>query len=435
MDSNGDQPFNVPAANRNRHPNLTISILLLAVAFLLIGNGAFGTVLGVRASALGFDTVITGIVMSAYFLGFVIGSYVCLKAVLAVGHIRAFAALAAIVCATSLTHPLLPTALAWGILRGVAGICMVGLYIIIESWLNSQATPQNRGKVFGIYMTVNLSAIAAGQFLLTINDPTGFIVFSTIAILFALALVPLSVTPVAAPTVHIVRTIGIRHLFRIAPVGVAACFASGIVGGGVWGMLPVFAQKIGLDAPSIASFMSALIVGGLLFQFPFGYISDRNDRRAVILVASFATATISMVFVFLGKETGEWMIVGAFFFGGFYFPIYAVGIARVNDLLEPSQILGATRGLMLIYGLGASVGPFLAGTVMELLTPKALFPYFALILYLMSGYALLGIKRRGAMSSDDQPNVMPITPVSPVAAEFEPRAAADIDRKAIENAD
>lgn len=231
-----------PAITHN--PHLTITILLIGVAIMLVGNGAFGTVLGVRANLLGFDVFVTGLVMSAYFVGYILGAYYCLKAVLEVGHIRVFAALAALASATALLHPLLPTPLAWGFLRVVAGFCLVGFYIIVESWLNSQATPENRGKVFAIYMTVNLTALAAGQYLLAIDDPTGFVVFSIIAILFALALIPLSLSEVSPPALHIVPTLPIRRLYEISPVGVVTCFATGVIGAALFSMTPVFCSKV-----------------------------------------------------------------------------------------------------------------------------------------------------------------------------------------------
>lgn len=368
----------------------TIFVLFITTAVLLSGGGLFGTLLGVRATVEDFPTSATGLIMSAYFAGFILGAFLCVRIVSEVGHIRAFAAFAALSTAMALAHVLWVDMLPWAVFRFIHGIAMVGLALIIESWLNAKADANSRGRVFAIYMVVNLAALAVGQLLLTIGEAENFKLFALVAILFALSLVPTALVRVRTPEVHQPTGLGLGELIGQTSSAVAGCFAMGVIGGAFWGMAPVMVTELGYDEDRTAIFMFAAIVGGMLLQIPLGRWSDGRDRRHV-LAAVAALAAVASAGVLLATGAPFGALAGtALVFGAFYFPLYGLAVARAHDVLRPEQALEATRGLMLVFGIGAALGPFLAGLVMGALGPSALFGWFASV---FAGFAVFAIWR------------------------------------------
>jgi len=396
----------------------TIGILLAGTAILLLGNGLFSTLLGVRASLEEFDLSTTGLIMSSYFLGYIGGSFLCVHAVLRVGHIRTFAALSALLAAIAVTHAIFVDPLVWGILRLAAGFCIVGLYLVIESWLNARSPAALRGRVFSVYMTVNLLAVAVGQFLLVLYDPREFQLFGLVTILFALSLVPIVLARVEAPAPQEPTGLTLGRLYRASPVGVVGCLASGFIAGSFWGMGPVFAKNVGLSQSGIAAFMSVTILGGMLAQWPVGLLSDRRDRRKIITAAA-AAAMVAAVAVF--AVAGRWMaplIALSALFGAAMFPLYSLAVARTHDMLDPEEILEATRGLVLVFGVGAVLGPLAAGFVMDALSPAAMFAMFALTYALLVGFCLYRMPRRDPVPVEAQTAFVPLLRTSQQAAEM-----------------
>ncbi|HKJ22171.1 MAG TPA: MFS transporter, partial [Gammaproteobacteria bacterium] len=257
--------------------------LLLGLGILLIGSGCLGTLLGMRATVEHFPEMVTGLIMSSYFLGFVAGAYFCPPMINRVGHIRTFAAMAAVASAVVLIHALVVDPLAWAVLRFVTGVCSVGLFMVIESWLNSQSSNQRRGQVFAVYMTVNMVAMAAGQYLILINDIRTYVPFAVITILYSLSLVPVALTRVLEPAPVAAPALRLHYLFGKSPLGVLGTLIAGLVSGAFWGMGAVFAKLMGLPNHWIAGFMSAVIMGGAVLQLPIGRLSDHRDRRVVLL--------------------------------------------------------------------------------------------------------------------------------------------------------
>ncbi|TVQ32519.1 MAG: MFS transporter [Geminicoccaceae bacterium] len=396
----------------------TFIVLLITTVLFGLGSGLFGTLLGVRATQEGFSTGATGLIMSAYFLGFILGAFVCVEVVARVGHVRAFAAFAAIATAMALSHAIWVDVIPWVVFRFVAGVVMVGVALVIESWLNAGTNAQNRGRVFATYMVANLSALALGQLLLTTQDPAGFQLFAFVAILFALCLVPTAVARVQTPLPHEPTGLGALELLRRSPVGVIGCFAVGLVGGGFWGMAPVFATQLGYDEARVALFMSTAIVGGMVAQIPVGRFSDGRDRRKVIAGMAILAAGASL-FVYL-QATGAFALLalGAFLFGATKFPLYGLAVARAHDVLRPEEALEATRGLMLVFGIGAAIGPFVAGLVMGAVGPAILFGWFGLVFGGLALFSLYRLARTDPIPIPDQTVFVPHFQTSPEAVEL-----------------
>jgi len=399
--------------------------LLLGIGTILVGAGFLGTLLGMRATLENFSEVVTGLVMSAYFLGFVAGAYACPPLINRVGHIRAFAAMAAVASAAILTHALIIDPWAWGALRLITGVCSVGLYMVIESWLNVQASNRQRGQLFALYMTVNMIAMAAGQYLLLFDGADSFVPFAHVAILFALGLVPVALTRVREPQPIATPVLRPGRLFEKAPLGVIGTLIAGLLLGSFWGMGAVFAQGIGLTDAWTAAFMSAAILGGALLQMPIGRFSDHRDRRGVLLIVSLGGALPALAAFALAQWSPVALVLCIFVFGGFTFSIYALCVAHMNDHLNAGEILEATSGLLLTYGIGATLGPGVVGALMSAFGPRALLLYFFVLLLMLAAAAVHFMRARPPLPAAEQGAFVPMVRTSQAALEMHPEAEVE----------
>ncbi|HSR55872.1 MAG TPA: MFS transporter, partial [Alphaproteobacteria bacterium] len=305
-------------------PVTTLIVVLGGASILFLGNGLFGTLVGVRASLEAFGESTTGVIMSAYFLGYVLGSFVFVAAIERVGHIRTLAGLSAVLAATATAHAIFLQPLAWAAFRMVTGLCIVGFFLVIESWLNSLAPENFRGRIFSIYMTVNLLAVAAGQYLLVAADPKGHVLFGVVTMLFALSLVPTSLTRIRAPAPQQATGLDLRALYDASPAGVVGCVTCGLISGSFWGMGPVFASRMGFSDLGIAAFMSAIIIGGMAAQWPIGWVSDRIDRRKAIAATAGAGAVAAALTAWVAEWSFPVLLAGAALFGASLFPLYSL---------------------------------------------------------------------------------------------------------------
>jgi MFS family permease len=389
-----------------------------------VGIGLLFTALGLRAGLMDFPVTVTGLVMSAYFVGFIVGTYLCPRVIRRAGHIRAFAAMASVASTMPILHALVVTPWAWAVLRLITGACVVGLYMVIESWLNALAPNSGRGRIFAAYMATTLGALAFGQFLILIGNVVGFTPFALVSILLSLALVPVALTRVPEPPPVAAPRPALRRLLAVAPVGFVGALASGLLSGAFFGMGAVFAQRVGLNEAGVATFMSATIVGGALLQWPIGQLSDRRDRR-LVLAAVCASAAFLAALAFFAERYGPMLPVIAFFYGGLAFTVYGISVAHVNDLLEPTRVLEATGTLLLLYGIGASIGPSAAGFLMQQLGPGSLLVYFALVLSATAVYALYRYKLVARRPVGEPVTYMPMADSSQAVLQMDPRADTD----------
>jgi MFS family permease len=403
----------------------SIFSLLLGVAILLVGIGLLGTLLAVRAGVEHFSDTVTGVVMSAYFLGFAAGTYICPALIRRVGHIRAFAAMAAVASAAAIGHALLVHPITWAVLRVITGACMVGLYMVIESWLNVLAPSQRRGRIFAFYVAVTLVALALGQFLILVGDVDQFVPFGIAAALLSLALVPIALTRVAQPEPVEAPELGLRHLYQLSPLGTLGALAAGLVSGAFWGMGPLYAYRVGLSDFSVAGFMAATIFGGALLQWPVGHLSDHHDRRMVLTTVCFLGAALAVLIGVAAHVSPRLLFACAFLYGGLAFTVYGLSVAHVNDYLEPAQVLEATRGLLLLYGVGATLGPSTGGVVMARIGPDGLPAGFALALGLLGVFALYRMRQSAAVPTEAQGAFVPMVRTSQAALELDPRAEVE----------
>jgi MFS family permease len=390
-----------------------------------VGIGLLFTALGLRAGLMDFPVTVTGLVMSAYFAGFIVGTYVCPAIIRRAGHIRAFAAMASVASTMPILHALVVTPWAWGALRLLTGACVVGLYMVIESWLNALAPNSGRGKIFAAYMATTLGALALGQFLILVGDVLGFTPFALVSILLSLALVPVALTRVAEPPPVAAPRPALRRLLAVAPVGFVGAVASGLLNGAFFGMGAVFAQRVGMDKAGVAAFMSATIIGGALLQWPIGQLSDRRDRRLVLAAVCASAALLAALAFFAERFSGPLLLTVAFFYGGLAFTVYGISVAHVNDLLEPARVLEATGTLLLLHGIGAVIGPSAAGFLMQQLGPGSLLVFFALVLAAAGGYALYRYKLVARRPVGEPVGYMPMADSSQALLQLDPRTETE----------
>jgi MFS family permease len=405
---------------------VSIYSLLAAVAILLLGSGFLGTVVALRAGIEQFHTALIGLIMAGFFFGYVVGSYLCPHFVRSFGHIRSFSAFAAIGCASVILHGLWIDPVAWIGLRIVTGICMLGMYLVIESWLSGLSTNRTRGGLFAVYMTINLLALGAGQYLILIYGVAGVAPFALSALFFSLALVPMALTRMPQPTAVVPARLGMRQLYATSPLGATGAFISGLVNGAFWGMGPVFALAAGFTETGIAMFMSGVIFGGALLQWPLGHLSDNRDRRLVMLGVSLAGALAALTVFLLVKVYPNASFVVAILFGGCAFSIYSLSVAHANDHAGTDQILETSRGLLLLSGIGASLGPILAGLLMGQLGAGSLMLYFTLLMVLLAGFSWFRRRVGVQLSAAEQGDFVMMARTSTEVLELDPRAEGGV---------
>lgn len=338
-----------------------------------MGNGLQWTLIPVRASILAFDTIEIGLLGSAYYLGFALGCVLGSRVIQRVGHIRTFTALTAIAAAVILVHTLTNSPLAWWGLRAISGFCFAGLYLVIESWLNERAANEQRGLIMGIYTMIVLSVTVVGQMMLVLGDPAQFPLFALTSILISLAAVPLALTAARPPARLMESRLRPTKLYSKSPVGVVGVFLSGVATGAFWSLGPAYALSIRADTADVAIFMSIAVFGGAVVQWPIGRLSDRFDRRIVVLilcgVGTLAAATLALATL----ETRWTTVVLVTVFGASAMPLYAICAAHAFDNTEAQKIVETSSGLLLANGLGAIVGPVAAASLMGQFGPGGLF--------------------------------------------------------------
>lgn len=400
--------------------------LLLGMLLLMLGNGLQGTLLGVRGSAEGFSTTSMSIVMSAYFVGFLGGSRMAPELIRRVGHVRVFAALASFISAVLVLYAVAPNPIAWALMRVVIGFCFSGVYVVAESWLNDASTNENRGQTMSLYLIVQMIGIVTAQGLLNVADPGGYNLFIISSVLVSISFAPILLSVSPAPVFSTTKPMTLQQLFDVSPLGFVGMFLLGVAYSALFGMSSVFAAEIGLNVQQISMFVAAIYFGGMIFQYPIGWFSDRMDRRMLIagLTLFGALTTVTGLFVDGGLI---WLLVLALFVGGVANPLYSLYLAYTNDFLEIEDMAAAASGLIFVNGIGAISGPIILGWMMGQFGPFSFFGYIAAVMALMSAYAFYRMTQRAAPSVDDTTPYAPIAPTSsPVAVEVAQEIAIEM---------
>jgi MFS family permease len=378
-----------------------VATLLVGVSILLAGLGLQGTLLPVRASLEAFSTLSIGVIGAAYFLGFTLG---CLKGgelVKSVGHVRVFLAMTALGSAAPLIHGLLLDPIAWTMLRFLTGFCFAVLFVVIESWLNERSSNEDRGIVFSTYVMITLTVMAAGQMMTLMYDPSGLQLFLIASVLVSIGAVPVALTKSQTPELPHEVEVNLRRLFRISPAGALACLAVGLANGAFWSLAPVFTAGVSNDPSLAAWFMSSTVVGGAAAQWPLGFLSDRLGRRKTLLLsASFGVAVAALILVSAGNVGFVGINLLGAAWGFFAFPMYAIAVAHANDYAEADDYVMVSSGLLLLFGAGAIIGPFLASAVMSVSGPAGLYLMTLVVHAGLATYVLVRIFSRSSSPTE-----------------------------------
>ncbi|GLK44514.1 MULTISPECIES: MFS transporter [Novosphingobium] len=354
---------------------LPVRSLLLAIFILMAGGGFMNTLVSVRLERAGSGTLAIGLVGTAYFAGLVAGSLRAPALLRRIGHIRAFAAFVAVLSASTLAYAIHRDVLLWGALRFADGLCLAGIYVCLESWLGERAEGAGRGSVLAGYMIALYGGQAIGQFTLNLGGGGSTLPLLAGSILISLAAVPVVLTRIAAPAPSEGASLRFRELYVVSPLGIVGALLTGVMLGAFYAMGAVYARRSGLDLSATALFMSVVIMGGVALQWPLGRLSDRMDRRKVI-VMGFAGTLIASLAIALTSGTAPLMAFGALF-GGLSFALYPLCVAHTNDHLTSDQRIAASGGLVLLYSLGAAIGPSMAAIAMTFLGTSGLFLFVA----------------------------------------------------------
>lgn len=404
-----------------------LGALLFGMSAMLVGNGLFGTLTALRMSLEEFDPTVIGIVVSCHMVGFVLGCLYGQRVIAAVGAIRVLTAFAALMSICVLLLPLHVEPYSWIPNRLCFGFSTAMVFMVAESWLAGSVSPEKKGRIFSIYMVINKGCFALGQLLLQLADPAGDRLFILLGILFAACLVPIALARHEAPKEFSSERMSIRELYRSSPVGVFGATATGLANSAIVGLSPIFALGEGLDIAEVSAFMMIFMLGSLALQIPIGRLSDRFDRRSVLVCVAVAAGAVSIVIAVIGASAGVWSLYAlAFAIGGLSAVTYPIAMAHASDYSSPQQMVSFMAGLLLAFGIGASVSPFLASLAMKFFGPGGLYFYAAAVYAMMASFTLYRMSRRGSVPEQDQSAFVAqpqTSQSSPVVTALDPRVA------------
>lgn len=402
----------------------SIAPLLAGAGILILGNGLLGITLPIRMAVAQLSEATAGLVMAAYYAGLILGCLYGPRLIARIGHIRAFAAFAAGASAAALLHSLWFAVAPWFLLRIASGICMAGLFATIESWLNLRSTNDTRGQVLAFYMVTAYLASGIGQFLVNSWDIEGVELFSFAALLLTLSLVPVVLTRIAGPEIGQAQPLSFRALYEISPLGVIGCFGGGLMGGGFFAMGALFAHAAGLSIFHVSLFMGLTVFGGLILQWPIGRLSDRFDRRTVLLGMLTAETLVCLLQFVLWTTTGALppLLVLTMLFGGVQATIYPISVAHAFDYVERHRMVAASSGLLLAWAVGATLGPLVASMMMDALGAASLFLFLAVVAAALAAFTRYRMSRRMARPPAEQSSFVPLPQTTTAAGQLDPRA-------------
>ncbi|TMV08980.1 MFS transporter [Ruegeria sediminis] len=395
---------------------LPVSALLLGSALLLFAGGINGLILPIRGTAEGFSASSLGLLGTGWAFGYVAGCLMTPPLVGKVGHIRSFGVMAAFAAVAVLVSLIFLTPCAWIPLRALSGFCFAGAAMIVESWLSERADPSSRGRIFGLYTMVNLAASTAGQLVLTLGDPMGFLFFILPAIFYCLALVPTAISTTEVPKPLVSVRLDLKALWRNSPVAVFGVFFVGISNSAFGTLAAVYADRIGLAVASVALFASLPVLAGAFSQVPIGWMSDRMDRRVVLVGVALTALAVDLVFILLRPEAVEVNLALSALFGAAIYAMYPIIIAHANDHAPEGTAIQVSGGLLMVFGLGSIAGPMVAGFSMTPFGGQGLFITSALAHGLLILFAIFRIWTRAAVEAEDKAVFVP----SPAARAMTP---------------
>ena len=405
--------------------SLPLIIPLVSACLLMLGNGLYNTLVSLRLKTSGESDVLIGLLTSVYYLGMFIGSFNLSSVITRIGHIRSFAAFAAVLAVSTIVTGMKQDILLWVITRFIGGYSLAGLYITIESWLLNMSSKSTRGKYVALYMITLYGGQAGGQFFLSITDYQSILPFCWATILTMVAIVPISMMVSSGPQIEEPQALGFKELYKVSPTGIIGCIASGILIASIYGLLPVYFKNMGFSIDNVATLIAVTIFGGVVLQYPLGYISDIIDRR-IVLISLCALGVIMCIAMvassyFLQQNVLPLAII-AFVFGGLVFSIYPICMSHTCDFIKPNNIIEATQGMLLAYGIGSVLGPIVISYFMGLGGPQGLFISFAIAILIFGIFVTLRVLRSKKTIEATPERFVSDPRTTPISSELNPRS-------------
>jgi MFS family permease len=399
-----------------------IAPVLLGLVFAQLALGIMTPLIPILLLRVGASSPEIGLIASAYYIGFLAGALACDRIVTRLGHIRAFAVFAVFAADAALLLVFCGVAWQVALLRLLIGFAASGIFLVVESWLNDRSDASTRGRVFGAYLVASWGASAAGPLALNVLAAAP-VLFVLVGVAFATAVLPMALTRQANPVVRPQAHFALKKLFRVSPVGMACCLGSGLINGAYYSLVPVYLQRQDFGTGSVAAFISAAMIAGLLVQYPVGVLSDRYGRRPVTLVALGAGFLLSIALALFGGVSLAVADVLGFLFAGMTAPLYGLGAGQTNDRMERGDYVAASGGLLFTWSLGSTVGPVFAGEVMGRVGPAGLFFYLALVLGALGLFTTLRMLLRSEVPRERRGGYVPATAAPPRHSEMVSRLA------------
>lgn len=402
--------------------------LLLGMGLLMVGNGMQSTLLGVRGQIENFGTFEMSVIISAYFIGFLGGSRMAPNLIRRVGHVRVFAALASLISAVMILYPTLVNPWVWVLGRILIGFCFSAVFVTAESWLNDAASNENRGQALSIYMIIQTAGIVLAQGLMVTADPSGYVLFVIPSILVSIAITPILLSISPTPAFDTTKAMSLRELMGFSPLGCVGMFLLGGVFSAQFGMASVYGTEAGLTVGEISIFVATIFIGGMLTQYPLGWLSDRMDRRALIAL----TAAVGAVGASIGvMSNGDFnlILVAAFLMGSTSNPLYSLLLAYTNDFLDHEDMAAGSGGMIFLNGLGAVSGPLITGWMMSVFGPSGFYMLIGVLFTMLAIYAVYRATQRPAIPVDETGSfvAMSQSAMTPVAMEIAQEYAIETD--------
>jgi MFS family permease len=413
--------------------------LFTGFAILITAHGFQGNLLQVRSVIEDFSIITTGIIMSGYFIGYFVGANMIPNLVSKVGHIRVFAAFASMASLAILLHAVFVNPVVWTLGRFLTGFSLIGVYIVVESWLNDRATNRNRGGVLSIYMFITFIGLSVGTLLLNFNKPDQYEPFILTSLLFSIALVPILLVKRTAPKFKKISFMKIKQLYKISPLGTFSMFCTGLIHSAVFGVGAVYAASLNFTIFEISLFLFLITIAGAIFQFPIGYFSDKHDRRIILIACTFVAAIFCMLAIVASGTSLENMYLASsvamdkmmFFmfitiYAGFALPMFTLNLAYVNDFIDKERFVAAGAGLQIIFGIGAMGGPFLASIFMNNYGANGFFIFLTIFHLLIGFFGMYRITKRDYADNPDSTFTPLPRNITPLGIELDPSSAADL---------
>ncbi len=370
---------------------ISLAAMFASLALLIAGTALLSTVLAVQLASEGYSSLVVGLVLVCHSIGFVVGTRFATKVIRRVGQIRSFAAFAAIGCVAALIHPMFIAGWLWALLRGLVGFCAAGLIMVLESWISGRATHTTRGALLGIYQVVYFFAAASGQYLVSLGDTADYPVYSLVAMLIVLSLVPLSLTRSEAPVMGVADRLGFKQLYDLSPSGLFGAIAAGIVIAGFLALAPVYASEIGMSLADVSRYMSFAVIATMLLQWPVGRLSDIFDRRRLLTILTVIAMLGAAVAALFGSRYPILLYAATVPVFGIAGCLYPISLSMINDNMETGDPVAASAGLLFVYGIGTCIGPVAAAVAMQMVGPYGLFAFMTVV---FAVYATLVAWRR-----------------------------------------